>query len=547
MDFGANSQEQLTPSDQNLSSLKTSEDFSVQQPIATWNTVRGAWETDQGNLLCEHLGLFSETWPTSGMTLNGRVFGLPTLEHRTNVSESLLLPTPNTMEHREIKSPEQIAALKEKSPGGYRNLREIVINEMDEDVLLRTPQAWEGQGGAIPADVKEERGNHIMVRDQMLQLAMENGLQVSEGATNLLPTVMANSPMRNSRRAMVTHPDKRSGVALNQALEIMQGVLPKEFESWDEVPASLLPTPRGQNGEDRNNKIWERDPSQPQNLENALFVTLPTPTVSDSKGAAKSEVLEGNPHHRLKVEVELFPTIVASEGVKATTAQGSEQKGETGQVWLTNIAHDLATDNGLPTPAGLLGTPRTSSANGLSSKQVVAGATKSRLEDQVECARIGVIAWGKFEPAIRRWEQVIGRPAPNPTNPDGKEGSHRLAPEFTEWMMGLPAGWITDAGLTRNEALKACGNGVVPQQAELALRQLLTGMDFSVGGGLTVLPTPTTMDKRDGSTLRSVAVKNLENGKNKGIGLNHLVEGIGVDWQDGDTFTMTDEGLKKNG
>jgi DNA (cytosine-5)-methyltransferase 1 len=45
-------------------------------------------------------------------------------------------------------------------------------------------------------------------------------------------------------------------------------------------------------------------------------------------------------------------------------------------------------------------------------------------------------------------------------------------------MMGLPAGWITDAGLTRTEELKACGNGVVPQQAELALRILLEGVDL---------------------------------------------------------------------
>jgi DNA (cytosine-5)-methyltransferase 1 len=39
--------------------------------------------------------------------------------------------------------------------------------------------------------------------------------------------------------------------------------------------------------------------------------------------------------------------------------------------------------------------------------------------------------------------------------------------------MGLPEGWITDVGLTRNEELKLAGNGVVPQQAELALRLLL--------------------------------------------------------------------------
>ena len=81
--------------------------------------------------------------------------------------------------------------------------------------------------------------------------------------------------------------------------------------------------------------------------------------------------------------------------------------------------------------------------------------------------------WGKFEPAVRLWEQEIKRQAPSPTKPDGKEGAHRLSSKFTEWMMGLPEGWITDVGLKRNEELKLAGNGVVPQQAELALRLLL--------------------------------------------------------------------------
>jgi DNA (cytosine-5)-methyltransferase 1 len=86
------------------------------------------------------------------------------------------------------------------------------------------------------------------------------------------------------------------------------------------------------------------------------------------------------------------------------------------------------------------------------------------------------IAWGKFAPAIERWEELTGRVAPAPTKPDGKDDAHRLSSEFTEWMMGLPAGWITGVGLSRNEELKACGNGVVPQQAELALRMLLEGL-----------------------------------------------------------------------
>jgi DNA (cytosine-5)-methyltransferase 1 len=41
-------------------------------------------------------------------------------------------------------------------------------------------------------------------------------------------------------------------------------------------------------------------------------------------------------------------------------------------------------------------------------------------------------------------------------------------------MMGWPDGWVTDVpGITYREAIKICGNGVVPQQAAAALRFLL--------------------------------------------------------------------------
>ena len=39
-------------------------------------------------------------------------------------------------------------------------------------------------------------------------------------------------------------------------------------------------------------------------------------------------------------------------------------------------------------------------------------------------------------------------------------------------MMGLPDGWITRRGLSRKDEIKMCGNGVVPQQAKLALKIL---------------------------------------------------------------------------
>ena len=83
----------------------------------------------------------------------------------------------------------------------------------------------------------------------------------------------------------------------------------------------------------------------------------------------------------------------------------------------------------------------------------------------------------RFEPAISRWESFTGNVAPAPTKPDGKDGGQRLSSEFTEWMMGLEPGWITGVGLSRKDELKACGNGVVPQQAKLALQILLSNIE----------------------------------------------------------------------
>jgi len=244
---------------------------------------------------------------------------------------------------------------------------------------------------------------------------------------------------------------------------------------------------------------------------------LPTPTVGHVRNhdepvedylERRQDFVEGKtkgmPGASLGVAVRmnLLMTPVASEGLKAPAQQTSETKSKTGQVWLSNQAKDMQ------------------------------------------------INWGKFEPAIRRWEELT-RPAPAPTKPDGKDGAHRLSAEFTEWMMGLPEGWVTspEIGLKRNNQLKACGNGVVPQQAEMALRILLQGLQVAtvIRGGLDdVLPTPTVMDQRDGKNFRTVAIKNLASGKNRGLNLNNVVEAIGVDWQDGDTFTMTENGLEKD-
>jgi hypothetical protein len=189
---------------------------------------------------------------------------------------------------------------------------------------------------------------------------------------------------------------------------------------------------------------------------------LPTPTVSDQYTAnlSSSQQKPGSMHSVTLAQVfhkpELFPTPTTRD-----YKDGSQPHERDGKVQTDTVARAVINGGEV-----LLGTPRAGNYNS-STKQVEAGAPKSRIEDQVLLTN-----WGKFEPAIRRWEAVIGRPAPEPTKPDGKEGNHRLSSKFTEWMMGLPDGWITDIGLKRNDELKACGNGVVPQQAELALSLL---------------------------------------------------------------------------
>jgi DNA (cytosine-5)-methyltransferase 1 len=84
----------------------------------------------------------------------------------------------------------------------------------------------------------------------------------------------------------------------------------------------------------------------------------------------------------------------------------------------------------------------------------------------------GVGPWGRYADAIARWESLMGRAAPEPTE-EGEKGRRRLSGRFVEWMMGLPAGHVTEAPIARSSQLKALGNGVVPQQAALALRSLL--------------------------------------------------------------------------
>jgi len=215
---------------------------------------------------------------------------------------------------------------------------------VSESLLLRSPTASQGEGGALGEAVARERGNTVGIRDQAMDLAKLQGFKVSREVAN-----------------------------------------------------------------------------------------LPTPTVSDqyTGNLTSTQQTPGSLHSVTLAQIfhkpDLFPTPIVRDYKDGSAAQ---------------------------------------SRNGKVSTDTVARAIFNSGE-------VTSNKWGKFEPAIRRWEVLTGRLAPAPTKPDGKEGNHRLSSKFTEWMMGLPDNWITGHDLKRNDELKLAGNGVVPQQAELALRLLL--------------------------------------------------------------------------
>ncbi|MFC4494052.1 hypothetical protein ACFPA8_07890 [Streptomyces ovatisporus] len=198
--------------------------------------------------------------------------------------------------------------------------------------------------------------------------------------------------------------------------------------------------------------------------------------------------------------VHLLPTPTARDWKSGASNQHGKNSRPLNEVALT-----------LPEPVKFFGTPRTSSANGhgrldnpknwsrLETQVVLlktptanlgrngaaqhpdkrkAGGHGPTLDDEVSYlipppGEDLVQDWAEYEPAIRRQEAWIGRPAPIPTEV-GPRGGRRLSARFAEWLMGMPDGWVTDTeGLSRADQLHAIGNGVVPRQAYFAFGLLL--------------------------------------------------------------------------
>lgn len=190
---------------------------------------------------------------------------------------------------------------------------------------------------------------------------------------------------------------------------------------------------------------------------------LPTPAarLGDRWGTPNADTAQRRMHEQgrrnLEDAIALLPTPRATDGTKG----GPNQRGSSGDLMLPSAVMQL-----LPTPTV---TDAKGGRNATATRTAVKPTTQANgwtLSDVAHADR-----WGSYAPAIARWEQVTGRPAPEPTEL-GANGQPRLSAVFVEWLMGLPAGWVTDH-VPRNGALKVLGNGVVPQQAAHAYTELL--------------------------------------------------------------------------
>lgn len=141
-----------------------------------------------------------------------------------------------------------------------------------------------------------------------------------------------------------------------------------------------------------------------------------------------------------------------------------------GQAWFSTPA--VCGDNGLtlfPTPCARDGDGRGEGSPDYWRRRKAAGNTRGMpLGSAVLAFPDG--GWGVFAAAVRRWEAVIGRPAPSPTSV-GPKGGVGLAAPFVEWMLGLDLGYVS--GYVDNDvALRILGNGIHWRAAVLALSNL---------------------------------------------------------------------------
>lgn len=164
----------------------------------------------------------------------------------------------------------------------------------------------------------------------------------------------------------------------------------------------------------------------------------------------------GAPHGRFRV------FLVAQDADRSTRDQWRQSapgQAESGRTWAD--------------ASGRAGAPTVTDSRGIG---LEAGRLPGRPAQEVSEYNDSFRVLREYTAAVQRWERVT-RKAPVPAFyvPGKDKGTINTA--FVEWMMGLPEGHVTSVGLSRGDQLKALGNGVVPQQAMAALRDMLAAFD----------------------------------------------------------------------
>jgi DNA (cytosine-5)-methyltransferase 1 len=257
---------------------------------------------------------------------------------------------------------------------------------------------------------------------------------------------------------------------------------------------ALLPTPNASDGQGGPRAVPEerthRGADHGPRLRDVAPALLPTPPVADGTGGHKTRSGDRRNEPLLGGIAQLLPTPTAKDAATSRNATAG-RSGNAADVHVGWTLSDVTWTGDLPPGVDtgrLLPTPTAGNFNDgedLDSWETRRQANLAKwINGNGQGTPLPIAAqqmaggtdWGPYEAAIRRWEAVTGRQAPPPTVP-GRTGE-RLNPALPEFMMGIPQGWVTGVpGLSRNVQLKLLGNGVVPRQAEMALRILLARIE----------------------------------------------------------------------
>ena len=181
------------------------------QHIAQWNPTTQLWETDQIDLFSGHSEPFSETFPTSGMTLGGRLLPLPMSGHpiggneyssllrtpQAQVTEAkpgikldgrkpsdpqvgladqviALMPTPNTLDHVEKRTMHAGGNLTLQGAVGGVNPKDAARHAAAGRKVPLLPSPVAQQSGSTPEEHLARKPGRTQVTD--LAIIVENGL-----------------------------------------------------------------------------------------------------------------------------------------------------------------------------------------------------------------------------------------------------------------------------------------------------------------------------------------------------------------------------------